>query len=95
MAVLFMPGDRVRVPHGRIAEVELARQTDPPRPDDVVEVYFQNRDLSSPWPTFERWHPSHLWPLCAVCLKEGSLHRIDDELLCTGCMPQRPEWGPR
>lgn len=81
---LFMPGDLVRLPHGRLAKVELARQSNPARPIDVVEVFFEIPGAG--WPAFEHWHPSWLTPVCAACAEETTtVRRFDDELLCTEC----------
>ena len=85
---LYMPGDLVRLPNGRLAKVELARQSDPPRPLDIVELYF-DEPSGSPWPTFERWHPSWIVPICAACAEETErVRRFDDELLCHPCFTE-------
>lgn len=91
---LFIPGDIVRLPNGRLGRVDRAVQNQPPRPVDVVEVFCDT--ARAPWPVVECWHPSWLVPLCAACAEETtSTRRFDDELLCTDCWQAQLEVNPR
>lgn len=86
---LFMPGDQVRSPNRRHAIVEEAIQTVEGRPTDVVEVAFTDAP-GRHWPAFERYHPSHLVPICACCGEDAPrVRRVEDELLCTDCWQEQ------
>lgn len=79
---LYMPGDLVRLPNGRMGRVDRAVQAD--RATDVVEVLCET--ARAPWPTVEAWHPSWVLPLCCSCTEETPrVRRFDGELLCLEC----------
>lgn len=83
--IYYMHGDHVRLPNGKHAIVEAARQTSGGAVMDRVEVRLNWH--GQPWDQFETWHPSHLVPMCPACGDETmDVRRFDTDLLCMDCV---------